>query len=81
MYRVAPKKNKGECIMKTIFDVRNELDTIQSRLVVLKIALMGQGPETGEVGPKAIEDVFTDIADRMQEAMEALDNIRKERDA
>lgn len=67
--------------MKTIYDVICELDTIESRLVVLKIALVGQGPEIGTVGPKAIEDVFMDIADRMQEAMETLESIRKEQNA
>lgn len=67
--------------MQTIMDVVNELDTIESRLVILKIALMGQGPEIGTVGPKAIEDVFMDIADRMQEAMEALTAIERSRNA
>lgn len=54
------------------WQVISELDTIENYLVVIRTALTGQGPDTGTVGPKAWEDILTDLCDRLQDCREAL---------
>lgn len=67
--------------MQTIYDVRNELDTMESYLVLIRNALMCQDPaKGGYIGSKGWEDIFSDLCDRLQDCKEALDNIRKEKE-
>lgn len=54
------------------WEIVSELDTIENYLVLIRAALMGQGPDTGTVGPKAWEDILTDICGRLQDCREAL---------
>lgn len=54
------------------WQVISELDTIEAYLVLSRAALTGQGPDTGTVGPKAWEDILTDICDRLQDCRETL---------
>lgn len=67
--------------MKTIFDVICKLDTLESFLIVIRNTLMTQDQNQGLVGAQAWEDVFTDLCDKLQDAKEALDSIRKEQNA
>ena len=54
------------------WEVISELDTIENYLVLIRAALTGQGPDTGTVGPKAWEDILTDLCDRLQDCRETL---------
>lgn len=68
--------------MKSIFDVRNELDTLESYMVLIRNVLMSQDPaKGGYIGSKGWEDIFTDLCDRLQDSREALENIERGQDA
>lgn len=66
--------------MKTIYDVICELDTLESFLIVIRNTLMTQDQNQGLIGAPTWENVFDDLFGKLQDAQEALDNIRKERD-
>lgn len=78
----SPQTFKGECNLKTIMDVVNDLDTMESYLVLIRNALVCQDPaKGGYIGSKGWEDIFTDLCDRLQDSREALENIKRGQDA
>ena len=67
--------------MKNLYDVANDLDILESFLIVIRNALMGQDTETGLVGAQAWEDVFSDLCNKLQDAKETLNAIERSKRA